>query len=33
MENSKCQHKNVKREGGDIICQDCGLILEEKLAS
>ena len=33
MEISKCQHKNVKREGGDIICQDCGLILEEKLAS
>ena len=33
MENSKCQHKNVKWEGGDIICQDCGLILEEKLAS
>lgn len=33
METSKCQHKNVKREGGDIICQDCGLILEEKLAS
>lgn len=33
METSKCQHKNVKREGGDIICQDCGLILEERLAS
>ncbi|MFX1374597.1 MAG: hypothetical protein ACFFA0_02185 [Promethearchaeota archaeon] len=30
---STCQHKNVKQEGGDIICQDCGLILEEKLAS
>lgn len=33
METSKCQHKNMKQEGGDIVCQDCGLILEEKLAS
>ncbi|MFX0082813.1 MAG: hypothetical protein ACFE94_13770 [Candidatus Hodarchaeota archaeon] len=33
METLKCQHKNVKQEGGDIVCQDCGLILEEKLAS
>ena len=33
MVNSKCLHKNVKQEGGELICQDCGLILEEKLAS
>ena len=33
MENSKCLHKNVKQEGGELVCQDCGLILEEKLAS
>lgn len=33
MENSKCPHKNVKQEGGELICQDCGLVLEEKLAS
>lgn len=32
-ENSGCQHRNVKREGGDLVCQDCGLILEEKLAA
>ena len=30
---SDCQHKNVKQEGGELVCQDCGLILEEKLAS
>ncbi|MFW9784269.1 MAG: hypothetical protein ACFFFB_18465 [Candidatus Heimdallarchaeota archaeon] len=33
MEISDCPHKNVKQEGGDIICQDCGLILEEKLVA
>ncbi|MFX1478688.1 MAG: hypothetical protein ACFFCI_11220 [Promethearchaeota archaeon] len=33
MESSSCPHVNVKREGGELICQDCGLILEEKLAS
>ncbi len=33
MDTLECQHKNVKREGGELICQDCGLILEEKLAS
>ena len=33
MENSNCSHKNVKQEGGELVCQDCGLILEEKLAS
>jgi hypothetical protein len=33
MENSKCPHKNVKQEGGELVCKDCGLILEEKLAS
>ncbi|MFW9940833.1 MAG: hypothetical protein ACFFFT_07320 [Candidatus Thorarchaeota archaeon] len=33
LETLECQHKNVKREGGELICQDCGLILEEKLAS
>ncbi|MBY8992331.1 MAG: hypothetical protein KGD58_16415 [Candidatus Lokiarchaeota archaeon] len=33
MENSICLHKNVMQEGGELVCQDCGLILEEKLAS
>ena len=33
MDILDCRHKNVKREGGELICQDCGLILEEKLAS
>ncbi|MFX1477669.1 MAG: hypothetical protein ACFFCI_06025 [Promethearchaeota archaeon] len=32
-ENSKCPHKNIKQEGGELICQDCGLILEERIAS
>lgn len=32
-ENSKCPHKNVKQEGGELICQDCGLILEERIVS
>ena len=26
----KCEHKNVREEGGDLICQDCGLILDDK---
>jgi transcription initiation factor TFIIIB Brf1 subunit/transcription initiation factor TFIIB len=30
---SDCQHINVKQEGGEIVCQDCGLILEERLVS
>jgi len=29
--NSECEHKNIKEEGGDLICQDCGLILDEKI--
>jgi transcription initiation factor TFIIIB Brf1 subunit/transcription initiation factor TFIIB len=33
METLECQHENVKQEGGEIVCQDCGLILEEKLVS
>ncbi len=28
--NFECEHKNVKEEGGDLICQDCGLILDDK---
>lgn len=28
--NIECEHKNVKEEGGDLICQDCGLILDDK---
>jgi transcription initiation factor TFIIIB Brf1 subunit/transcription initiation factor TFIIB len=30
---SDCQHTNVKQESGELVCQDCGLILEEGLAS
>jgi len=26
----ECEHKNVREEGGDLICQDCGLILDSK---
>jgi transcription initiation factor TFIIIB Brf1 subunit/transcription initiation factor TFIIB len=29
-ESIECEHKNVKEEGGDLICQDCGLILDDK---
>ena len=27
-----CPHKNVKKDGGFYVCQDCGLIMEDKLA-
>ncbi|MFX1572263.1 MAG: hypothetical protein ACFFB0_05905 [Promethearchaeota archaeon] len=30
LEISTCEHRNVRQEGGHIVCQDCGLILEEK---
>ncbi|MFX1312701.1 MAG: hypothetical protein ACFFHD_08830 [Promethearchaeota archaeon] len=29
-DNKPCPHKNVKQEGGHIVCYDCGLVLEEK---
>lgn len=28
----KCSHKNVKQDSGFIVCQDCGLIIEDNLA-
>ncbi|TFF86308.1 MAG: TFIIB-type zinc ribbon-containing protein [Promethearchaeota archaeon] len=28
--DSECKHENVREEGGDLICQDCGLILDDK---
>lgn len=31
-EISECAHENVKKESGFIVCQDCGLILEEEMA-
>ncbi|MFX0020807.1 MAG: hypothetical protein ACFE9S_00655 [Candidatus Hermodarchaeota archaeon] len=31
-EISKCSHKNVKQDSGFIVCQDCGLIMEENVA-
>ena len=31
-EISVCSHKNVKKDGGFYVCQDCGLIMENKLA-
>jgi len=31
-EISDCAHKNVKQDSGFIVCQDCGLIMEDKLA-
>ncbi|MFX0106071.1 MAG: hypothetical protein ACFE75_11355 [Candidatus Hodarchaeota archaeon] len=31
-EISDCQHKNIKQDSGFIVCQDCGLIMEDDLA-
>lgn len=31
-EIGSCAHKNVKQDSGFIVCQDCGLIMEENLA-
>jgi len=31
-EISDCIHKNIKQDSGFIVCQDCGLIMEDKLA-
>ena len=28
-DNKECKHTNVKQEGGYMVCQDCGLILED----
>jgi len=30
-ENSKCEHKNVKRDSGFLVCQDCGIVLDENI--
>jgi transcription initiation factor TFIIIB Brf1 subunit/transcription initiation factor TFIIB len=32
-EPSECPHKNIRRERGYLVCQDCGLILEENMPS
>jgi len=29
----ECPHNRVSQDGGDLVCQDCGLILEERLVS
>jgi transcription initiation factor TFIIIB Brf1 subunit/transcription initiation factor TFIIB len=31
-EISDCSHKNVKQDSGFVVCQDCGLIMEDNLA-
>ncbi|MFX0038403.1 MAG: hypothetical protein ACFFCY_01935 [Promethearchaeota archaeon] len=28
----KCSHKNIKQDSGFIVCQDCGLIMEDNVA-
>ena len=28
---SKCGHKNLKKSGGYIVCQDCGVVLDENI--
>ena len=30
-EISICSHNNVKQDNGFVVCQDCGLIMEDKL--
>ena len=32
LEITECSHKNVKQDSGFIVCQDCGLIMEDDLA-
>ncbi len=32
LEIGSCAHKNAKQDSGFIVCQDCGLIMEENLA-
>ncbi|MFX1337772.1 MAG: TFIIB-type zinc ribbon-containing protein [Promethearchaeota archaeon] len=31
QEVSKCEHKNVKRDSGYLVCQDCGIVLEDNI--
>ena len=31
-EDTECEHKNIKQEGGFFVCQDCGLIVEDQIA-
>ncbi len=30
-EVSNCQHKNVKRDSGFLVCQDCGIVLDDNI--
>ena len=32
VETASCSHKNIKQDSGFIVCQDCGLIMEENVA-
>ena len=29
---SECSHENTKADGGFLVCQDCGMVLEDKMA-
>jgi len=31
-EDTECQHKNLRQEGGFFVCQDCGLIEKDQIA-
>lgn len=31
QEISKCEHKNVKRDSGFLVCQDCGIVLDDNI--
>jgi len=30
--DNECTHKNINKESGFLVCQDCGLILDENIA-
>lgn len=30
--NSECEHKNIKRDAGFIVCQDCGVVLDDNIS-
>jgi len=31
QKSSKCEHTNVKRDSGFLVCQDCGIVLDESI--
>ena len=29
---SECSHDNVQEDGGYLVCQECGMVIEDKMA-